>query len=380
MGDQPRVYLSPPVVGEREVELVTAALRSGWVAPIGPDLEAFEAELAGAAGTRCAVGLSSGTAALHLALHVLGVGPGDDVLVPTLTFVACANAVLYTGATPVFVDADATSWCIDAGLLHDELQRRRLANRLPKAVVAVDLYGQCADYDAIVPACRELDVAVVEDAAEALGATYRGRPAGSLGDAGVLSFNGNKIITTSGGGAVVTDDEAVARRVRHLAAQAREPARHYEHAEMGFNYRLSNVLAALGRAQLEQLAARVASRRATRQWYEELLLGVPGVSMMPRAAYGESTGWLSCITLDPAVAPLCAADVIETLEGCNIECRPAWKPMHLQPQLKSAESIGGAVAEAIFATGVCLPAVEVGSEAARRVEQALRPLIDGRCR
>ena len=231
--EQPPILLSPPDLRGGEREAVLAAIDSGWIAPVGPDLDAFERELAVACGTGHAVGLASGTAGLHLALHALGVGPGDDVLVSTFTFVATANAVLYTGARPVFVDCEPSSWCIDPDLLLEELADRRRRGTLPKAVVAVDLYGQCADYDRFVDTCRELGVAVVEDAAEAIGATYHGRRAGSLGDIGVLSFNGNKLITTSGGGAVVVDDAERAARIRYLATQARQPVEHYEHTELG---------------------------------------------------------------------------------------------------------------------------------------------------
>ncbi len=378
MAEHPRIHLSPPAVSEREIDAVVAAIRSGWVAPVGPDLDAFERDLAIAAGTRCAVGLVSGTAALHLALHSLGVGAGDEVLVSTLTFVATANAVVYTGARPVFVDADPATWCVAPALLHDELQRRRRANRLPKAVVVVDLYGQCADYDEIMPLCRELAVPVVEDAAEALGATYRQRRAGSLGDVGVLSFNGNKIVTTSGGGALVCDDEALAMRIRHLSTQARVPAPHYEHVELGFNYRLSNILAALGRAQLEQLADKVETRRATNRRYRDLLAKVPGVEFMPDAPYGRPTNWLTCITLDPAQAPFTRDELIRHLADYNIESRPTWMPMHLQPQYRDAHCVGGSVAETIFRTGVCLPMVPARAEDRARIERALRDLIDAK--
>jgi dTDP-4-amino-4,6-dideoxygalactose transaminase len=245
-------------------------------------------------------------------------------------------------------------------------------------VVVVDLYGQCADYDEIMPLCRELAVPVVEDAAEALGATYRQRRAGSLGDVGVLSFNGNKIVTTSGGGALVCDDEALAMRIRHLSTQARAPAPHYEHVELGFNYRLSNILAALGRAQLEQLAAKVETRRATNRRYRDLLAKVPGVEFMPDAPYGRPTNWLTCITLDPAQAPFTRDELIRHLADYNIESRPTWMPMHLQPQYRDAHCIGGSVAETIFHTGVCLPMVPARAEDRARIERALRDLIDAK--
>ena len=262
-----RIFLSPPDVGPLEREYLLRAIDSGWVAPVGPDLDAFEAEIAARTGWPGAVAVSSGTAGLHLALLSSGVQPGDEVLVSTFTFAASANAVVHAGATPVFVDSDASTWNLSPELLADALADARRRNHLPRAVVAVDLYGQCADYDAIVGLCHELGVAVVEDAAEAIGSTWNGRPAGALGDIGVFSFNGNKILTTSGGGMVVTPDVAVADRIRHLATQARLPAVHYEHAEVGFNYRLSNLLAALGRAQLARLPEMIGRRLAINERY-----------------------------------------------------------------------------------------------------------------
>jgi pyridoxal phosphate-dependent aminotransferase EpsN len=300
------------------------------------------------------------------------VGPGDEVLVSTLTFVATANAVLYTGATPVFVDSEPVSWCMDPDLLAEELERRRRANRLPKAVVVVDLYGQCADYDRITDRCRELGVLVVEDAAEAIGAKYKGRPAGSLGDIGVFSFNGNKLITTSGGGAVLTDDEAMARRIRYLATQAREPVLHYEHVEMGFNYRLSNLLAALGRGQLEQLQQKIAERTELHQWYCELFADVPGVEVHREAPWTTANHWLTCVTVDPDVAPFSSLELIESLAAANIEARPAWKPMHLQPAFESADVVGGELAERTFEFSACLPSLR-GFVERERLENALAP-------
>ena len=256
------IYLSPPHMGDTERRFLLEAFDSNWIAPAGPDIPAFEEEFASIIGCRHAVALNSGTAALHLALEVLGVGSGDDVLVSDLTFAATANAIAYRGANPVFVDADSTSWNLDPDLLAEELRRRAINGRLPKAVIAVDLYGQVADFDRIVATCREYEIPVIEDAAEALGATYRGRPAGSLADLAAFSFNGNKIITTSGGGMLVGDDPAHIARARHLSTQAREPVVHYEHVDIGYNYRLSNLLAALGRGQLQSLPDRVAARRA----------------------------------------------------------------------------------------------------------------------
>jgi dTDP-4-amino-4,6-dideoxygalactose transaminase len=371
-----RIHLSPPDLSGNEREYLLAALDSGWIAPIGPDLDAFERELAVAMGVPHVVGLASGTAGLHLALHAHEVGPGDEVLVSTLTFVATANAVLYTGATPVFVDSEPGTWCMDPELLRAELERRSAEGRLPKAVVVVDLYGQCADYGRIEAVCAEHGVLLVEDAAEALGATRDGRRAGSFGACSIMSFNGNKLITTSGGGAIGCHDEDLARRFRYLAAQARQPAVHYEHTEMGFNYRLSNLLAAIGRGQLEQLADKIARRRATKQWYRSLFAGVPGVHFLPDAPEGEPNCWLTVLTVDADEAGFAPADIGAALEAANIESRPVWKPMHLQPQFAGAGTVGGAVAERLFRVGWCMPSGSSLTDADKeRIAGALAPLL-----
>jgi dTDP-4-amino-4,6-dideoxygalactose transaminase len=350
-----RIFLSPPDVGPDERELLLDAVDSNWVSPLGPHVDAFERELAAYVGVGHAAALSSGTAALHLALLLHDVGPGDEVLVPTLTFIATASAVIYTGATPVFVDAEPSTWCVDPALVDTALRRRVKAGRLPKAVIAVDLYGQCADYDGLEAVCAELGVALIEDAAEALGARYHGRAAGSFGRLGVFSFNGNKIITTSGGGMLVSDDRALVERARFLASQARDPAPHYEHSTVGFNYRMSNLLAAVGRGQLRHLDEKVARRRAINRRYRAALADLPGVGFLPDAAGGEPTNWLTVITLDPASAAATPEELRVALEAADIEARPAWKPMHLQPVFAGAERLGGQVAERIFATGLCLP-------------------------
>ena len=350
-----RVYLSPPDVGPAERAMLLAAFDSNWIAPAGPDLEAFERELAEVVGVPHAVALSSGTAALHLAMELLGVGPGDEVLVPTLTFVATANAVTYTGATPVFVDAEPSSWCLDPALVADELDRRAARGALPAAVVSVDLYGQCADYPTLCEVCDRFGVPLVEDAAEALGATCGERAAGGFGRAGVFSFNGNKIITTGGGGMLVSADGRLVEGARFLATQAREPAVHYEHATTGYNYRLSNLLAAIGRAQLRDLPVKVARRTAINRRYREALGDLPGIGFMPDAPWGVSTHWLTVVTFDPAESRCGPDEVRLALEAADIEARPAWKPMHLQPLYAGAPVLGGGVAARIFATGLCLP-------------------------
>lgn len=352
----PRLFLSPPEVGARERALLLDAFDSNWIAPLGPHVDAFEREFAEFVGMRSAAALSSGTAALHLALVLLGVGPGDDVLVPSLTFVASANAVTYVGARPVFVDSERESWNLDPGLVEEEYAARAQAGRpQPAALLAVDLYGQSADWDPILESCARYGVPVIEDAAEALGATYRGRPAGSFGALGVFSFNGNKIMTTSGGGMLVAHDPALIERARHLSTQAREPAPHYEHTEIGFNYRMSNLLAALGRGQLEGLPAKVARRRAVNARYRDAFADVPGIGFLPNASFGEPTNWLTVITVDEAEFGASPTSIREHLESLDIEARPAWKPMHLQPVFASCDMRGGAVAEEIFRTGLCLP-------------------------
>lgn len=331
------------------------ALDSGWVAPAGPELAKFEAELAIATGREFAVALSSGTAALHLALLVLGVQPGDEVLVPTLTFVASANAVSYVGATPTFIDSEERSWNIDPTLVAELLHARSKTRDLPAATMAVDLYGRTADYSSLEAACGEFGVPLISDAAEALGATCQGQRAGSFGAAAALSFNGNKIITTSGGGALVTDDGGFADRVRHLATQAREPVVHFEHVDLGFNYRMSNLLAALGRVQLAGLEDRVAARTEVLRRYRHAFRSVRGLTFAPEPDWGGANNWLTCVRIDPSVARSSRDDVIAALERADIEARPTWKPMHQQPLYIDSPVILTGVADRVFAEGLCLP-------------------------
>ena len=348
------VHLSAPDVGPLEESYLIAALRSGWVAPIGPDLEEFEREIASRVGTRGAVAVSSGTAALHLGLLGVGVSAGDAVVVPTLTFVATANAVRYTGARPVFVDCDPGTGNIDVLLLAEALDRLRGRGERVGAVVPVDMFGSCADYTRLLPVCAEAGVPVVEDAAEALGATHRGRPAGSFGRVGALSFNGNKIMTTSGGGMLVSDDLSLLARARHLATQAREQTPHYEHRETGYNYRLSNLLAALGRAQLVRLDGMIGRRRRLRNRYAELFASVPGVELVG-GADDTSNCWLTVIRVRPDRAGWQAAELAEQLRKRDIETRPVWKPMHRQPAFADAESVLSGAADALFVQGLTLP-------------------------
>lgn len=354
MSNKP-ILLSPPHLGEAELEYVKEAFATNWIAPVGPHVDAFEAEFCEAVGSPHAVAVSSGTAALHLALRLLGVGPGDEVLCSTLTFVATANPIVYQGATPVFIDSDRTSWNMDPSLLEAALAQRAQRGKLPKAVVLVHLYGQSADLDAIGQLCDRYDVPLIEDAAESLGATYQGRATGTVGRLGVFSFNGNKIITTSGGGMLVTDDPALARQAKFLATQARDPAPHYQHSQLGYNYRLSNVLAGIGRGQLAVLGERVAARRRNFAIYHRALGHLPGITFMPEATYGTATRWLTCLTVEEEEFG-CDRDTIRlALEAAQIESRPVWKPLHLQPVFAGCEVVGGAVAADLFRRGLCLP-------------------------
>ena len=350
----PRLYLSPPHLGHREGELVAEAIASNWITTLGPQNDAFERELAAVTGVEHAVALGSGTAALHLALVVLGIGEGDEVACSSFTFAASANAIVYTGATPFFVDAETATWTLDVDLLERAVAERRAAGARVRAVLAVDLYGQCCDYEALRELCAREDLVLIQDAAESLGSTYRGVPAGSQGALAAFSFNGNKIITTSGGGMLVSANADWVEHARKLSTQAREPVAHYEHVEIGFNYRMSNVLAALGRAQLESLPERVATRRRIRDRYAELL-DVPGIAFMPEAAYGTTNAWLTCVVVDPETFGADRETIRLTLEAEDIESRPLWKPMHLQPVFAGYDAFGGDVSSRLFERGLALP-------------------------
>jgi dTDP-4-amino-4,6-dideoxygalactose transaminase len=367
-----RIYLSPPHLGSDELRLVQEAFTSNWIAPLGPHVDAFESEFAAATGARHAAALSSGTAALHLAMLQLGVGRGDEVLCSTLTFVATANPIVYQGAVPVFIDSDEATWNMDPALLAEELDAAVRRGRRPRAVVVVHLYGQSADLTPILAACDRHGVPLVEDAAEALGARYRGRTPGTFGRFGAFSFNGNKIITTSSGGMLVSPDATEIEHVRFLASQAREPAPYYEHKDVGFNYRLSNVLAAIGRGQLHVLRERVAARRRTFSFYASALASVPGISFMPEAPFGQASRWLTVILVDREEFGASPDDIRRHLEEADIESRPVWKPMHLQPVFRSCRKAGGAVAERLFRLGLCLPSGSALTDAERaRVVETL---------
>jgi len=350
-----RIYLSPPYVSGNEKELVAEAIDSNWIAPLGPQVEAFESELVSEVGVSRALVTSTGTAALHLALDALGVGDGDVVLAPSFTFIGGVSPIRYVGAEPWFIDSSRSTWNIDPELLEQALRAARSEGRTVGAVIAVDLFGQCADYGQIGEICERFEVPLIEDAAEALGATGEGGSAGSFGRAAILSFNGNKIITTSGGGALVSNDETLLDRALFLATQARDPAEHYEHSVIGYNYRMSNLLAAVGRAQLATLGERVEVRRRIFDSYVDLLGDIDGIEFMPEAPYGQSNRWLTTLTFDSERFGPDRDDVLDLLESENIEARPVWKPMHQQPVFAGSRTFGGAVSEQIFETGICLP-------------------------
>ena len=372
-----RIYLSAPDVGNREEEAVVRALRSGWVAPLGPEVDAFENEMAEFVGAAYGVALSSGTAALHLGLKAVGVKAGDSVITSTMTFVATANAISYTGASPIFVDSleDGTP---DPALIVRAARTEIDAGRKVGAIVPVDIYGRLANYQEIMPIATELGVPVVADAAEALGASRFGQFAGSWGDVAVLSFNGNKIMTTSGGGMLLTPDEGKARYVRYLATQAREPAVHYEHTELGYNYRLSSVSAAIGRAQLARLPEMIARRKARRRQYEEFFGSAPGVAMLP-GNIEEDNCWLSAILVDRNIAGWTPLELQSHLESLNIESRPLWKPMHLQPLYKNAPFVGEDIAARLFEKGLALPSGSAMSDSQMDfVLESIRKFLDSR--
>lgn len=368
-----RIYLSSPHMSGLEQQYVKDAFDTNWIAPLGPHVNAFEQEFADSVGAKHAAALSSGTAAIHLALILAGVGPGDEVLVSSLTFSASVNPIIYVGARPVLIDSEPSSWNIDPNLVIETIERKVSEDKCPKAVLPVHLYGQSADMDPILDVCQCYGIPVIEDAAEALGSSYRGRCPGTLGKAGIYSFNGNKIITTSSGGMLVSDDADFIAHARKLATQARDAAPHYQHSEIGYNYRMSNVLAGIGRGQLQVLEDRVQARRHNFAYYQQTIGDLPGISFMPEADWGRHTRWLSVITVDPKQFGATREDIRLALEAENIEARPVWKPMHLQPVFADCEYIGGGVAEGLFRDGLCLPSGSNLSEAdLERVADAIR--------
>ena len=378
-----RIFLSSPDVTQAEEDALVRSFRSNWNAPLGPEVDALESELAEYTGRAHAVALSSGTAALHLGLLNLGVGPGDLVPTSSLTFAATANAITYTGAEPVFVDADE-SGNMNPALLEQALTTLRREGHEIKAVVPVDLLGKTADHAAIGRIAADHGAVVLSDAAESLGATRDGKQSAAYGVAAAVSFNGNKIMTTSGGGALLTDDEEMAARTRYLATQARQPVVHYEHTDIGYNYRLSNILAALGRAQLDRLEEMIERRRALRIRYRELFAAVPGVEM-----FGEPSGvdggptrdnfWLSSILVDPDAAGFTAEDLRVHLAGQDIEARPLWKPMHLQPVFAGRRAFTDGTGERLFTTGLSLPSGSVLDDSSiSRVVESITSFLESR--
>ncbi len=349
-----KIYMSSPDVGELEEKYVLAALRSGWVAPLGPDVDAFEMEMAARVGVDHAVALSSGTAALHLALLSNGIGSGDIVLTSSMTFAATANAISYTGAQPFFVDSDQ-SGNISVELLEKAAEQLKASGRPAKAIVPVDLLGKICDFQGIGRVAEKFGLVVIADAAESLGAIRDGQAAGSFGDAAIVSFNGNKIMTTSGGGMLLTNSAKVARQVRYLATQARQPVAHYEHVDIGYNYRMSNLLAALGRAQLLRLDGMIEKRRKHRDTYREFFRDVPGVDLFSGDDDHGDNCWLTSIVVDPLKAGFTSSQLAEFLSQAEVEARPLWKPMHLQPVFAQAESIVDGTSERFFLNGLTLP-------------------------
>jgi dTDP-4-amino-4,6-dideoxygalactose transaminase len=374
-----RIYMSSPDVGQLEEDAVVAAMRSGWIAPLGPDVDGFERDLADRVGVAHAVALSSGTAALHLGLLTLGIQPGDIVLTSTMTFAATTNAIVYTGAEPYFIDADPVTGNMDPALLREALQTLHGAGETVAAIVPVDLLGKTVDYTAILEAAAEYDVPVLCDAAESLGATHRGRAAGSFGRASIVSFNGNKIMTTSGGGMLLTDEPEIAQRVRYLATQARQPVVHYEHTDIGYNYRMSNLLAALGRAQLTRLDSMIARRREMRESYKELFAPVAGVEVFGAAGDHDDNVWLTSILVDASVTGWQPQELAAELAKSDIESRPLWKPMHLQPVFAGSRGIINGVSESLFERGLTLPSGSaLSTEQRERVRSALVAFLDER--
>lgn len=373
-----RIYLSPPHMSGEELALVQQVFADNWIAPAGPHLAAFEHEFCEFVGSANAVALSSGTAGIHLALLTAGVQAGDEVIVSTLTFAGSVYPILYIGAVPIFIDSELRSWNLDPDLLAKFLESRDKSGRLPKALIVVHLYGQAADMDAIMAICKRYGITVIEDAAEAVGSQYHGRHPGTISRVGVFSFNGNKILTTSGGGMLVSDDKALIDQARKLSTQSREPAIYYEHTQIGYNYRMSNVLAAIGCGQLTAVGDRVKRKREIYAYYRSHLGDLPGLAFPDDMPYGLHTHWLSVMLVDPGGFGADHEQIRLKLEEHNIESRPIWKPMHLQPVFQEYEVVGGAVSEMLFDRGLCLPSgTAMSDEQLDRVVSIIREMHRG---
>ena len=356
---QKRIYLSSPHMSGNERKYIKEAFETNWIAPLGPNVDAFEKDIADYTGVNEAAAVSSGTAAIHLALSLLGVEKGDTVFCSTLTFIASANPILYLAAEPVFIDSEPETWNMSPQALEKAFRDAASKGKLPKAVIVVNLYGQSAKMDELTALCDQYEVPMIEDAAESLGSFYKGKPSGSFGRFGIFSFNGNKIITTSGGGMLVSNDTEAIHKARFLATQARDPAPHYQHSKIGYNYRMSNILAGIGRAQLEVLQERVEARRAIFERYQLELSTLLGIQFMPELNETYSNRWLTAMTIDAKAAGFTVRELIEGLAVENIEARPVWKPLHMQPLFEDAKyfkhSEKESVSDQLFANGICLP-------------------------
>ena len=372
-----RLFLSPPHMSGKELDFIRQAFDSNYIALLGPMVEAFERELADELEVPHVLSTASGTGAIHLALRCIDIQPGDEIWASTLTFIGSVAPIVYERARPVFIDAGSNTWTLDPDLLSEALAAAAKKNELPKAILPTDLYGQSCDLDPIVEVSAQYGIPVICDSAEAMGTIYRGRKAGSGALMAAYSFNGNKVITTSGGGALTSADEKLIQRARYLSTQAREPVVHYEHMEVGYNYRMSNILAAIGIAQLRVLADRVTRRRHIFQRYVDGLGDLPGISFMPEASYGRHSRWLSVMIIDAAQFGADFETIRQALEGQNIESRPVWKPMHRQPVFSGARTIGGAVADGFYAQGLCLPSGSNMSQSDQdRVIEVVRDLSE----
>lgn len=376
--NKPKIWLSSPHMGGKEQEFVKEAFDTNWVAPLGPNVDGLEKDLEQYTGAKEAAALSSGTSAIHLALVMLGVKAGDYALCQSFTFSASANPIAYQGATPVFIDSEKDTWNMSPEFLEQAIIELMAKGQKPKAIIPVHLYGVPAKMDEIMAIAAKYDIPVVEDAAEALGSTLNGKACGTFGQLGVLSFNGNKIITTSGGGALISDDEAMIKQSRFLATQARDNAPHYQHSHIGYNYRMSNITAGIGRGQMLVLNDRVAQRRYNFEFYKKALAGYAGISFVAELPGAFANRWLTCILVDPSKTNgVTREDIRIALEKENIECRPLWKPMHLQPVFADAPFYGDGTSEKLFEDGLCLPSgSNLTDEDLHRVVDAIKVVLN----